>query len=298
MNWIQIGLLSHFFWALVNTSDKLLIENKIKSPLVYFLLFSWIGTFPIVIIPFIDFYIPPLRELLMLVVSSAFWFFGGIPYIFAIQKEDVTRINIWWSFIPLWSLILGFVFFGERLTHMEMMAFVVLGLAAAVASIHARKGVLVFSRAVLLMIVASLSFAVYAVLFHEITKTVPMIVAFSWSHILGFMMTFFLFFSKQFRKDFAEEKKRISIWVLVALLGVTVFDNLGVFFNQWAISLTPASLVFSLEGSQVVFAFFLTLFIGFYNKNLLKEELDTKNIFLKIVAMLLMIGGIAILSIS
>lgn len=296
MNWIYIGLLSHFFWALVNISDKFLVKNKIKSPLVYFLLFSWIGTFPVLIVPFIDFYVPPVKEFLMLILSSAFWFFGGIPYIFAIQKEDVTRINIWWSFIPLWSLVLGFLLFGEQLSQLEMVAFILLALGAAVASIHARKGILVFSKAVLLMLVAGFSFALYAVLLHEITKTVPMIVAFAWSHILGFLMTFFLFFSKKFRSDFFHEKKNLTPVLLVALFGVTVLDNLGVFFNQLAISLTPASLVFSLEGSQVVFAFFITLLIGLYNKNLLKEELDRRNMLVKIIAMVLMIGGIIILS--
>lgn len=296
MHWIAIGLISHFFWALVNTGDKFIVENKIKNPVVYFILFTWIGTFPVLLIPFFNFYVPEAKDLLLLFVANAFWFYGGIPYILAAQREDITRINVWWGFIPLWSLILGYLVFGETLTNKEFVGFSFLALAAIIASIHAGKKILLFSKAVFLMILAGLFFAAYGVLLHQVTNTVPFLLVFFWSHVFGAPISLTLFLSKKFRKSFTSEIKEISKSTLGTIFGVTVFDNLGLFFNQWALSLSSAALVFSLEGSQVVFVFLITLLIGLHNKKLLNEELNIPNVLLKLSAILLMLSGIVILS--
>ncbi|MFH1187591.1 MAG: hypothetical protein V1688_01880, partial [bacterium] len=68
------------------------------------------------------------------------------------------------------------------------------------------------------------------------------------------------------------------------------------FFSTWALSLGIAALVFAMEGFQVIFVFSITALISFFNPKILKEDLSFKNTLLKLIALVCMVAGIAILA--
>ncbi|HRY63657.1 MAG TPA: hypothetical protein P5267_03600, partial [Patescibacteria group bacterium] len=57
------------------------------------------------------------------------------------------------------------------------------------------------------------------------------------------------------------------------------------------ISLGPVALVSSLTGVQVIFVFIMTIFLSLKAPKILKEELNKENLWLKIVALILVVTG-------
>ena len=296
MTWIIFGLLSHFSWALVNVGDKYLVGNKIKHPIVYMFFFFWIGLIVLFIIPFVDFTIPSSQELMFLLGAGIFWKVGGLLYIKAIEIEEATRLSVWWSFIPVWSLILGFIFFGNRLETAEVIGFIVLLVASILSSVHVKTRRLIFSKAVWYMIIACFIYALAIVLIHEVTQTVTPVVSLIWSSILPLPFTMLLFLSKQFRHDFWSQVRAITTQTATMMVGIRIVDTFGFFFSITALSMASAALVSSLEGSQALFVFGMVVLISLFAPKAMKEELDSKNVVLKLVAVVLMVVGVMVLA--
>ena len=80
MHWIFLQLISHFFWSLVNVGDKYIVNEKIQNPYVYMVLLGLFGLWSIILIPFIEFFIP-YHILFLIVIAGAVYFYGGLPYI-------------------------------------------------------------------------------------------------------------------------------------------------------------------------------------------------------------------------
>ncbi|OIO18958.1 MAG: hypothetical protein CO029_04595 [Candidatus Magasanikbacteria bacterium CG_4_9_14_0_2_um_filter_41_10] len=294
--WIVYGLLAHFSWAIENIGDKYLLSNKIKQPIVYLYILgtlfgvSGIIGFLVLGMPLLD-----VHTLLLITLAGVFWFFGGLPYLLAVQKEEVTRIAIWWNLIPLFSFVIAFFFFGETLSYNDGIGFGILLASALIASVHVRKGIVVFSSAILYMSVACFLYAIYAVFLHEAMKTIAFPVAFVWTALTVGASAQVLFLFSRFRRLFREEQLFKKKYVLGSAVAVALSEQVGTLFNQAALSLAPAALVFSLESSQVLFVFVITAIVAFFNKKALRESFDRGNVVMKLLAAALLFVGIAVL---
>lgn len=298
MTWIILAITAHFFWAWVNIGDKYIVGNRVKNPYVYMVCLTMFGITGLLALPFIDFRIPDFYSLSLLVVGGLFYFFGGLPYIKAMQMEEPTRINVWWNLIPLFSLAIGWLFFKQSLSNTQIIAFVFLLVGAFIASIHASGKQFRFSKALVLMLISTFAFAIYGVTFVEATRQVSFLEGFVLVHIVMVISSFSLFLSKNFRKDFREEIKKTDKKLAMVFVGVGIIDHFGILLNQWALSLSAAALVFAFEGSQVLFVFIIATVISVFFPKIIKEEIDRKNIILKLAALVLMIVGILILNLK
>ncbi len=296
MSWVFLAILSHFFWAIGDIGNKYFVEHRVKNPYVYLVWFTITGVIVLLAIPFINFYIPPINILLYLTLASALYFFGGLPYIKAMQMEEPTRISVWWSLIPVFSLIIGWIFLGEIFTQSQIVAFSLLVLGAFIVSAHARGKKLIFSKAVWYMVIACLAFALYAIIFRYCMRFTSFTNGFVWTHLIMFVFSFTLFIQKKFRLDFSYEIKRANTGLLFLILILATVAHMGAFFNQWALSLGSAALVFAFEGFQVLFVFIIASLLSIFLPSIIKEELDKRNLILKILALILMIAGILVLA--
>lgn len=295
MIWIPLAIGAHFFWALVNLGDKYVVSKRVSNPYVYMVWLFWLGALVAVFIPFVDFVTPDSREFLVLLICSILYFFGGLPYIKAMTLEEPTRINVWWNLIPLFALILEWVAFNKQLSSKELLAFSILIIGAFVASIHIGQKAK-FSKAIWYMLLACASFSLYAVLFGEVLETMPFVSAFIWVHMLMALVTMPMMIAHRFRKAMKKEIADLNKGTAALTFGVATLDHSGILLNQWALSLAPASLVFSFEGTQVVFVFIMASLLSIFAPHLIREEIDRKNILLKVVAIMIMIIGTLILT--
>lgn len=300
MRWIFFALLTHLFWGITNVGEKYLVDKQFKNPFVYSFVAFIAGAVGLVVLPFIDLFVPDAIVLFWIFIASIGFFVGCIFYIKAVQLEEVSRINLLWSFLPIFSLFGAWIFIGERLTVTQLSAFVFLVCGGFIASLHAKQsGKFHFSIAFVLMFVGCIFIAVYNVILRYLTdmSDIPFSIVFVYSTIFFILLSTLFFVPKRFRDDFKIERKQLfKPKVLGFVLGVNILSKVGLLFSMWAVSLAPVSLVNSMEGTQAIIVFFITLFLTLSFPHIIKEEIDKKNIVLKVVAICFVVVGLMILA--
>lgn len=301
MHWITLTLIAHFLWAITNTGDKLVVEHGFKNGYAYIILVRLLTIPVVLLIPFFGLPMPMGWDMVLIALGAFGFFIGSFPYIVALQHEEVSRVNVLWAFNPMYAVLLELIFFGTVLSGLQFLAFAILVLATVLASVHISETGRTFrySKAVPLMLLGTFFFASYGVIIGKLGARLPFETVVTWA--VTWMVIYALIGTALFpsiRQSLREEGRRLSRPMWLFIIAVNVAAYVGIVVNQKALTLAPASLVFSLEGSQSLFVFCIVIVLGLWNKELLKEELDRKNIALKLAAVLLMAIGIAILSVG
>jgi len=86
-------------------------------------------------------------------------------------------------------------------------------------------------------------------------------------------------------------KKSILIVYFAEILGI-----IGIGFSYLALQRAPVSLVALLEGFEAPFVLVIALFISRFFPKILKEEIKTKTITIKIISIILMVGGLYLIA--
>lgn len=296
MIWVYAAIASHFLWAIVNVWDKFLLVNKVKSSLFYLLSTTLIeGALALILLLFTDFTMPSFILVFWIFLDSIFYLLGNYLYMLAAKEEDITRINIFWNMIPIFSFFIAWVSIGETLRNNEFIALLLLLLGSFIAAIHIKQSSLKFSKAFILMLFSCLSFSISVVIIRYVVINYSYFDAFVLSHVFFFLDCLILFGFKGIRKDFIEESKQISKGTFGLLFGVAAIYFLAVLINYFAVSKAAVSLVYSMEGFQVLFVFVLTILISLFTRINLKEEMDKKNFIIKFAALVVMLFGLSLL---
>ena len=96
-----------------------------------------------------------------------------------------------------------------------------------------------------------------------------------------------------FSKQIISDKKTQAVF-----LGAQLCGGAANFLQSFAISLTPFAFlatVNSLRGIQYVFLFLITLFLTVFFPKILKEEISKGILIQKIIAIVLIVAGLALL---
>lgn len=299
MTWILYSVIARLLWGITNLGEKYFVDKRFKDPFVYIIVAFVLGILAVFLIPFVDFFIPDFVTLALIFLASCCFFFGALFYIRAIKKEEATRINIMWGFMPIFTFIGGWFLLAEKLNGIQFLAFTILIFGGFLASLHAKRGnTIKLSEAVLLMMIACLFFSSHDLIARFLTQKISFSVLFIFDSIFLGLVSLSLFLSKKFRSSFAKERKNLSVGLVGLVAGINFISKVGLLFNIWAISLGPVALVNATEGMQVLFVFIIASLLTVFAPKIIKEELDKKNVMLKVVAMILMIVGVIVLSLN
>ncbi len=297
MFWIFLVLLTHFFWALTNVADKYILVHLVRFPYLYIVMQISCSILAVVFLPFVQFGSIDVQSLLFAIVGGIIFALAALPYARAVQLEEVTRINVWWSLQPIFGIAIGLLF-GKYLAPAELGAVGILFIAAFLASLHTDKNVFHVSKALAYMILSTFLFAVYAALLHEATQTVPFFDIFVVSTVAKGVLAWSILLVPSVRRHTKQALRQSShtarFWGLFVF--TFVFAQVGIFLNYWALSLKHASLVFAFEGSQAIITFVIVGILHKINPNLLQEAFDKKNVLCKVAAIMLMVVGVILLA--
>lgn len=296
MPWILLALLSHISWGTANIADKYIIGNRVKNVYVYQFWLHSLGALSVFALPFFVYTIPDLKSILWLTLAGVMYVIGVVWYFKGLAVDEVSRINIWWNLIPVFCLLIGGFWLHEWPNQGQLIAMAVLLVGSIVGTVHYQRGQKFFSPGFIWITLASLEFSFHAVINRFVSATVPLSFIFIYLNFVRWVTSLFFFLNPSFRRDLVVETKKLSVsttfWVIVA---VTV-DYLGILFNQWALKYGQAALVLSIEGFQALFVFFVSTSMAKWRPELLSENIDRKNMTVKIVAVILIILGIIILA--
>lgn len=125
MDWFILAAIPPFFWALTNFIDQYLTRTYFMGKPFIHMCFSVIAY--ILILAVIMLLHPSVLNIELLPALGLFalgplFYTGLIPYVFAIQQEDASNALPLYQSVPFFTLIIGWMLFGEALTVSDILS--------------------------------------------------------------------------------------------------------------------------------------------------------------------------------
>lgn len=298
MTWLLFALLSPLCWATCNVIDTVLRRRFIRDD--YALMFGYaVFHLPLAIIMFalFGFEFPSYAVFLMMLVSGSLWTISFIPYLRAIQIEEPSRVILFLQLLSILTLIFGYFILGEGLDLKQTFAFIVLLSGGFLAGIKHFEGKWRFSgRAFLLMLIASIMWALSDVLFKKLSvdflKFMPSFTVFLLgSFVPGPLMLVAPAMRLKVRKFWRKLPGRA--WLLVCL--TIIIGTFGSLFFAYALILGKVALTSVLTDIQPLFVFLLTLSLAHRFKSVDPEDTSRFALLFKGFSFAVILAGLWIL---
>ena len=296
MEWVIFSIVSRAFWAGDNIVDKLLIGRHIRNPYVLTLLG---GIAPLLISMFIFILLWGRLEWIGLVPTLIIMIAGAIQIIAvfafykALDKEEVSRVIPLFQLTPVFVLILSAIFLKEVLTLNQYFGFILILFGGFLIAIKRIEGGFKLREAFWWMVLSSSIYAIQAIIIKSLYIKYSYLSLTFYISIGIFIPTFVLLtFSSKSRSSFIKEFSNLNItgWALVGLAAIFIIGaDLSGF---WAFKTGSASLISVLRGFQSIFVFIFSLILSVWLSKILKEELVSKVLLTKIIAISLMLAGL------
>lgn len=303
MLWLSVAIFAYFLLALVFLVDKYLLVGPIPNPRVYAFYIGILQALVFLLIPFVDFLFLGFFYVFLGLASGVFfilalfWFYKGL------QVFEPSRIvPAMGGLMPIFTFCLVYAFSGgeQILKNQEFLAFLFL-IAGSVLITSEKKKISLESLKV--AAIAAFFFAVYTVLAKYVYLVQPFWSGFIWiraGSLLAGLVSFFLF-SDEIKAQFFKKKKSSSAKSTVIFLANQAVGAGGNVLQSWALALAPlvyVSLVNALVGLQYVFLLIFAVILSLKFPQILKEEVSKETILQKMVALLLIGGGLAVLALK
>ncbi len=303
MLWLTITIVAYLIMAVVFLVDKYLLTSAIPNPRVYAFLIGIAGIFLIFLIPFVDFYVPSVFQLLLSFGAGAsfvlalFWFFK------ALQKFNVSQVvPAVGALTPIFTFFLIYLFSSgkETLSFYEILSFVILIAGSILITFEREKSVNL--KSLKLSLLAAFLFSLYFVMTKYVYLEQPFLNGLIWTRLGGALLSLFLFIIwPDVKREFFSQKDGIQKKSLaIVAANQTVGAGAGVLQN-WAIALAPLAYVAfinALQGVQYAFLLVLSIFISWKFPHILKEFISKRIIIQRVIAILLIALGLVLLAIQ
>ena len=299
MFWLVIIILAYFFLALSSLGDKIFLKGK-EDAKTYVFYVGLLSGLVVLLIPFIDFNIPPINILM--------WpFLEGIVYIaalytmyYALDRFEVsTIVPILGGFQPIFIFLLSIVFFQiTELSLKNILALVILIIGTFLISLN-KDRVKVKSKEILFAVFPAFLFGLDFILTKQVFNSQPFLEGLIYMRVASFIVVLLFLLNNKFRKNIFKKSKNNNNKGFV-FLGTQTAGAIGILLQSYAISLVPVyslAILNALKGIQYIFLFIVTFLISIFHSKVLKENFDKKSITLKIASILIIAIGIALLAI-
>jgi len=300
--WFMIVVLAHIFYALVFIIDKNILSKSLPHPIVYAFYVGVMSGLVLVLVPF-SFSFPSFYQILLIFIGGSAQVAGWVLMYRALSRAEISRVvPLIGSFIAIFTLILSKFLIGESLGAEELIAFMFLVLGSLILSVKEqtfweRPLRYIFYRRktfFALSLLSALLFAIYWVITKYIFLSTAFVTGIIWMRTGAALMALTLIIPKKNRKLIFQKTKKAKSgtikFVFIARI-LSVFGAVGIYL---AVFLGSVTLTNSLQGVQYIFV--LILAFVFYKKYpSLKEQFSRDILVQKIIAILLIGAGLAIL---
>ncbi len=289
--WFFYALLSAIFFGYTTIVDKLMLEGRLNA-FSYFVAYAppaW--TFCICVLllyratVFSGAYVVAFLAGLLSAV-------GYFCYVLPIRREEASRIAALTSLAPAFVALLAVFLVNEIFPATSYIGIILMILGSALISYKNNevKKVIPFSM-VLILIATNFTYG----LEQTISKISLGQISF-WQFLMMFMFGRFLVVPPglvipKVRKKFKSEVKELGRNLALTLASGSITWSLGIIFFFYSASLGPITLVSTTGLLSPLFTLLFAVLITKYLPKVLREEIDSKTVTLKLVAIILIIYG-------
>ncbi len=297
-SWLLVSILSYFFFSLAYLGDKLVLAGSSK-PRSYTFYIGLLSVLVVAFIPFISFSLPTPVALCWMTLEGIVYIAGLYVMFLALQKFEVSSVMTTIGAVqPIVIFILSWIFWGfQPITPWYVAAFILLLLGSVLISFKKKseRGRGYLTITLLAAVLFSLDYIFSKLVFLD----QPFLQGFIWMRIVSFIMVLFFLISHNFRKEIFAKQNVLSKKTRFIFLGTQIAGGFANLLQSFAIFLAPIAflpMVNALRGIQYVFLFLLVLFFTIFLPKILTEQLSKKIMAQKVVAIILIVTGLAIIS--
>lgn len=295
MLWLITIISAYLFLGLAAFGDKLFLKDK-EKPQTYVFYVGVLSGLVVFLIPFVNFSLPPLSVLIWPIIEGIVYILALYFLYLSLSKYEVSQIVPAIGGIqPIFIFIFTILIYGTGIfVFKDVLALVILTIGTILISLdYKTKKINKISLGYAFLV--ALLFA----LDYMLTKQVFLLQDF-WSGLIlmrisSFILVLFFLFNYKFRKNLFKKKTKNKGVVFLLAQGS---GGIGILLQSYAISLVPVvylATLNALKGVQYIFLIALTMVITKFFPKILKETFDRKTLFLKIISVLTIALGIALL---
>lgn len=301
MSWIFISVLGYFFNAVSALLDKTLLSSKrIQAPSVYAFFVSLFSLFSLILVPF-GFRFFGWGVTALFLVSGVLFVYGLVALYGAIQSHEISRVS------PLVGTVTSLVAFGvvfiggSGVTAGQVCALLLLIVGGLLVSFDLpfRQGEHLSWLVVPAGVLTALSLLLLKVGYGEANFVSGLV----WSRIGMFLGGLSLLVLPIFRREILSECHSFSNASSRTIAGTgslfvinKLLAGIASFLIVYAIKLGPVSFVQAFSGLQYIFVLVLAIPLAHRFPRIFNERLSFSDWFQKIVAILLIVSGLALLA--
>lgn len=307
MPWYFYAIAGPLLWAIVNQTDKYLLERfyskkkndkhtetKTQASPGSLVLFS--STFGVVVAIVISFFKPEVFSLgsldILLLLLAGFINIGWIIcYLYALQKDEVSTIAPLFLLQIVFAYTLGILAFDEVLGIGEIVAILGVIIGAVLLSLDFRANkIKLKTRILFLMLVASMLEVISSIIFKYVAIDENFWISQFWQYAgLGIAGILIFIFVKRYRHDFLLKLRSSGVPVFSLNMGSEVITVLGNLSINMALLMAPVAIVYTFVSFQAIYVFILSFILTKLKISGLEEDVTKKAILLKIGAIIIMV---------
>lgn len=301
ISWIFIAMIPPFLWALNNHIDKFLVtrfsEKYGSEGLVVISAIFGVVFLPLLLIFVKGIFVLPIINNILLLLSGFAYVLALIFYIKAFSFEETSRLVVVFGILPVFSYVFGYLFLGEVLSLQSLFGglIVIIGVALISFKFDHRKTFVWKPLPVLLMVLASIFFALSFALYKTFAIGIDFWPTLFWQYSGIALAGLFLMFFSKFRTSFFSMVRYGSRKILILNACNEILNFLGITLTNFVYLIAPIALVaVSIQAFQTLFSIIIGVILTLFFSHIGKEDISAQNVVLKIMALLIVVLGLVI----
>ncbi|KKU80570.1 MAG: Conserved hypothetical membrane protein, DUF6 family [Candidatus Peregrinibacteria bacterium GW2011_GWA2_47_7] len=296
--WLVFALLSPICWGFSNALDGAVRRHFVKNDYAttWFLGITRLPVLVVLALFLKDFHVPGAIEVMGMLAAGFLWIFPFILYYRSIEFEETSLVVILLQLLPIFSVLVAYTVLGETLTKLQLIAFMLLFIGGLCASVKSLQGRFHLSKALPLMLIASLLWATSDVIYKKYAPAFgDFWNSFFWYLVGGFVFAACFILFQKGRRIVVENFSRLSRrgWIIFSidqLIGIT-----GSLFMAYALNFGKVSLTVVIMGIQPLVAFAATFLLRPIINEIPAEDVGTSSLVKKTVALVFILAGLLLL---
>jgi hypothetical protein len=296
--WLFIAILGYFAFALASLGDKIVLGQS-PRPRAFTFFVGILNILAIFMIPFIEFDLPTGSTIAWIILDAIIYIFGLYGMFSALEKFDVSRvIPAIGATQPIFIFALTWLFWGPQILGIkELSAFSLLLVGTVLISLD-RTGDLFTRESLVISFITAILFSLDFIFSKFVYLAMPFWQGFIWIRVASFVFALCLLLNRNFYKDVFSKTKATTTNVGLTFVFFQGAGGVATILQSLAIALAPVAylaIINALRGVQYVFLFAFTILCTIFIPKVLKEDISKSTIIQKVLAMLVIAFGLAIL---
>lgn len=300
MLWLILVIIGYFLNAVATLISKWLLIKDIPHPVVFTFYIGVLNLVALVLIPF-GFYVPSIGHIAIALISGLAFAWAMYLMAKALHVDQASQVApMIGGLQPIFVVLFAMWFLPEQLAGLRQytgILLLILGsivMALEVKKRHWYSHKQRFTESIGWILGSSVLFGLSYALLDLVYIQQGFVSGFVWSRIGTFVFVLILALIpgnwKIIRKSTKQSGPKAKGWFMLGQIAGAV----SFLLIAYAISLGPVTIINALQGIQYVFLFVLVVVLARHNKKLLDEPLTSSIIIQKVIAIILILAGLAL----